>query len=179
MPVREVHLPEEIGVIVTGEEVPEEVRAPAERAARKAANKATRGVVLRFARPELEEEVTDRYRFERDNQERISEIAEQRGWTTAEVAYELNTRTPEVAGCRTALDYEDVIYNRPDSVVVRLTTEADRETLVYMVAACYRRADWDLRGRDALARRNKLKSYDMESDVRLYARDVVDSNRPW
>jgi hypothetical protein len=83
---REIYLPDEIGVRVSAGEVPEDVRRPAERAARKAANKHTRGARLRFARPELEEEVIDRYRSgyqirdrERTSLHRLNELYAEEG----------------------------------------------------------------------------------------------------
>jgi hypothetical protein len=176
---REIYLPDEIGVMVSAAEVPEDVRRPAERAARKAANKYTRGVKLRFARPELEEEVKDRHRFERDNREALEAIARDMGCTAAEVAYLQLARVPEMEGARTGLEAQDAFYERPDSITLRSDTEADAATVAYLVAVCYRRAEWDLRGRGGLARRGKLKSADMEADIRLYGRDLVSSGRPW
>lgn len=178
-PKEEIYLPEEIGVMIAAGEVPEDVRRPAERAARKAANKYTRGVKLRFARPELEEEAIDRQRFERDNREALEDIARDMGCTAAEVAYLQLARKPEMEGARTGLEAQDAFYERPDSITLRSDTEADVETVAYLVAHCYRRVEWDLFGMEHLSRRRRLKSWNMVEDCRLYGRDLVSSGRPW
>jgi hypothetical protein len=185
----------EYAVIISGEEVPEDVRQPAERAAGIARSKATKSVRLYYARPELEEEAIDRLRYEREHEEIFEEQARELGITVPEIAFHQLSRIPEAEGARVDLDGRQVFYRHPDVIVVRaeaavvsaenLPDDAPdeltrlRESVAFSVAWAYREALWELVGMDALLRRNKLKSTQRETDTIMYARDVVRSNAPW
>lgn len=185
----------EYAVIVPEDEVPEDVRRPAERAARIARNKATKSVRLYYARPELDVEAIDRLRYERENAELFEEQARELGITVPEVAFLQLSRIPDAPLARVDLDGCRAFYRHPDIVVVRaeavvgsaedLPPDAPdektrlRESVAFSVARAYREALWELAGREALLRRNKLKATDRKTDTMMYARDVVVSNAPW
>lgn len=183
-------IPHQAGVIIEDfNEVPADIRGPAERAAKKAAKKETRHVELAFARPETAEEAGHRAGLACFSP--IIESAHAHGVTPEEAAFYTlcaGRFGPEEGGLeqRVALDCE--AFFSPTLPAVVLRADLDRghwqnqenmplEWLVaHLVAEAYRRALWHYRGLERMAKRGKLKSLDRDTDCRIYARDLVGSD---
>jgi hypothetical protein len=200
-------LPENIGVVIQDlGEVPADIRGPAERAARAAAKKDTRHVPLYFTRPETEEEAGHRRRIVEDGaaKARIEGDAEARGMGPEELVYSVLAADPSAtdlgtpprvdlsggeacfglrprskAGCAVFVR-GDVSRSDPELALAgEGAGMALEEAVASLVAAAYRRAAWHYRGLGKMGRKSKVKSTDIGLDCRIYARDLVRSNKPW
>ncbi len=178
MTTREGQMPAEVGVIVPGTEVSEEVRQAAEKAARRARSKHTRGVELVWCRKENEDEATGRCWYERMHREALAELAEELELPVPVVALLQLQRVPESPLGRVGLD-APVQYAAPDKVTVRADVEASPSEVAFMVFWVFRAAVWDLAGKHYLLKRHKLFSTDQEEDCQMYARNCLQAGAPW
>lgn len=184
-----VGMPAEVGVIIEDlDEVPADIWGPAERAALAASKKETRSIPLAFARAETEEEVSQREYMA--TAPAMAEAAENNGVSVEEAVFYFMCAGPLAdSPQRVPLDCEAFFSPSIPAVIVRADLDRghweQQESIplewlsASLTAEAYRRALWQRRGLEKMAKRGQLKSADRYEDCRIYAANMVKSNLPW